>query len=243
MAEIKLIALDMDGTLLNSDEEVSEYTKETIAKALEKNVRVVLSTGRWLGSCYPYAEALNLKSDLITCNGGEIWTINKELVERHLFDEEKMNAMYEIARTLGMFTWMVATDRIFYDEKPDDLSSYAWLKFGCATTDKKVLDEFIEQISYFEGLELTNSMPLNVEINPKGVNKANALRRVCRDLGLTMDQVMAAGDSLNDIKMIQEAGVGVAMGNAQEAIKKAADYITDTNDNDGVAKAIEKFVL
>src|SRR5699024_6907561 len=117
MTDIKLIALDMDGTLLNKDEEVSERTKKVIGQALERDVHVVLSTGRWLGSCYPYAEELNLTADQITCNGGEIWTMDKELVERHLFDTEKMGALYEIAQTLGMYTWMVATDQIFYDEK------------------------------------------------------------------------------------------------------------------------------
>src|SRR5699024_9567724 len=103
-------------------------------------------------------------------------------------------------------------------------------------------DDLIEKLSYHKELELTNSMPYNVEINPAGVNKAAALEKVCDWMGITMNNVMAAGDSLNDIKMIEQAGTGVAMGNAQEAIKKVADYVTDSNNQDGVANAIQRFV-
>jgi Cof subfamily protein (haloacid dehalogenase superfamily) len=94
-----------------------------------------------------------------------------------------------------------------------------------------------------DGLELTNSLPTNVEANPAGVSKAAALHFLCERMGITMEEVMAVGDSLNDIKMIQASGVGVAMGNAQEAIKNVADFVTDTNNNNGVAKAIERVAL
>lgn len=243
MTKIKLIALDMDGTLLTTQEEVSDYTKGVIAKALEKDVHVVLSTGRWLESCYPFAEELKLTSYLVTCNGGQIWTINKELLEEHLLPQEKIKNMWYLAKKYDVFTWLVSTDDIYYDQKPNDFYAHKWLKFGCETDDKEKLDKIVKELSYVEGLELTNSLPTNIEVNPKGVNKASALEKVCKKIGITMDQVLACGDSLNDIKMIQEAGVGVAVGNAQEAIKKVADHVTDTNDNDGVAKAIERFVL
>ena len=88
-----------------------------------------------------------------------------------------------------------------------------------------------------------SKLPTNIEVNPSGVNKANGLKRVCRELGITMDQVMAIGDSMNDKKMIMQVGLGIAMGNAQEQIKLVADDVTDTNNNDGVAKAIERFIL
>ncbi|WP_010094173.1 HAD-IIB family hydrolase, partial [Ornithinibacillus scapharcae] len=137
----------------------------------------------------------------------------------------------------------IATERFFSGDRPDDLYDYTWLKFGMDSEDTDKLDQAVKELSYFADLEITNSIPTNIEINPKGVSKASALNRVCREIGITMDEVMACGDSLNDMKMIQEAGVGVAMGNAQEAIKKVANHVTDTNDNFGVAKAIEHFVL
>ncbi|OZU88821.1 phosphoglycolate phosphatase [Virgibacillus indicus] len=242
-SDIKLIALDMDGTLLNNEHNVSEYTKEIIAEALAKNIHVVLSTGRWLDSCYPYAEALKLTSYLVTSNGGEIWTVDKKLLGQHLLEAEKMERMWNLGKEAGANMWMVSTNEIFRDSKPDNFYDHKWLKIGFATFDKKRLDELIKELSYLKGLELTNSQPTNIEVNPEGVNKAKALTFVCKEIGITMDEVMAVGDSLNDIKMIQEAGMGVAMGNAQEAIKKAADFITDTNNNDGVAKAIKRFAL
>ena len=240
---IKLVALDMDGTLLNSDEEISDYTKEVIQKALDKDVHVVLSTGRWLKSCYPYAEQLNLTSYLVTANGGEIWTMNKELLDRHLLAADKVEKMWHIGKEVGVHMWMMATDHVFRNTPPENFHHYDWLKFGCHSLENGKLEKMVEELSYIEGLELTNSMPTNVEANPENVSKAAALKKVCRKIGITMDEVMACGDSLNDIKMIQEAGIGVAMGNAQEAILKAADVVTETNDRDGVALAIEKYVL
>ncbi|RDW16991.1 phosphoglycolate phosphatase [Oceanobacillus arenosus] len=243
MAEIKLIALDMDGTLLNTDQEVSARTEEAITKALAKDIHVVLSTGRGFRACYPYAEQLKLTSYLITTNGGEIWTVGKELLDQHLHDTATIEKLYNLGLEVGVNMWMISTEGVFRNEAPEDFYDYKWLKFGCESTDQDKLDIMIKEISHYEGLELTNSLPTNVEVNPPGVSKAMALHFVCDKIGITMDNVMACGDSLNDIKMIQEAGIGVAMGNAQEAIKKVADFVTDSNNDDGVAKAIGKFVL
>ncbi|API93424.1 MULTISPECIES: Cof-type HAD-IIB family hydrolase [Bacillota] len=240
---IKLIALDMDGTLLTMDHEVTPLTRQAISDAMDKGIHVVLSTGRWLKSCYPYAESLGLQSYLVTVNGGQIWTKDKELVEQHLFDSKKIEQMYHIATELGLTTWMITTEQVYRNELPDNVHELDWLKFGCESHDPVILEKMIKELSYIEGLEMTNSLPTNMEVNPEGVNKARALEKVCKKLGITMDEVMAVGDSLNDIKMIQQAGIGVAMGNAQEAVKKAADYITDFNNEDGVGKAIQRFAL
>ncbi|TMN21385.1 HAD family phosphatase [Lentibacillus cibarius] len=241
--DIKLVALDMDGTLLTGEETIAAYNKERITQALDKGVRVVLSTGRWIGSCYPYAESLNLQSYLVTCNGGELWTMEKELLERHLLVPDRVKMMWQLCKGVGVNTWMMSTGDVWYGNRPDDFSAHEWLKFGCDSQDTDKLDMIVKELSYYDDLELTNSLPTNVEVNPKGVNKASALQRVCEELGITMDNVLAVGDSLNDMKMIQSAGIGVAMGNAQEAIKNAADYVTDTNEQHGVGKAIEKFIL
>ncbi|WP_047984484.1 Cof-type HAD-IIB family hydrolase [Ornithinibacillus californiensis] len=243
MSEVKLIALDMDGTLLNKAHEVDERTKEAIRSALEKGVHVVLSTGRSIGTCYPIAEELGLTSYLVTCNGGEVWTMEKQLLEQHLLETEIVEKIWHLGAGLGIHMWMTSTEGFFIGERPENLYDYQWLKFGMDSVDTDKLDQAVKELSYFADLEITNSLPTNIEINPKGVSKARALQRVCSEIGITMKEVMACGDSLNDIKMIQEAGIGVAMGNAQEAIKKVANHVTDTNDNYGVAKAIEKFVL
>lgn len=241
---IKLIALDMDGTLLKDNHEVSAPTKEVIKKALANDIHVVLSTGRSLDTCYPYAAALELTSYLVTANGGETYTMEKELLDQHLMPIEKIEKMWSLGEEVGVDIWMIATDGVYRNgSMPENFADHKWLKFGCNTEDENKLERMIKELSHMEGLELTNSLPTNIEANPAGVSKAAALHFVCEKIGITMDEVMAVGDSLNDIKMIQEAGVGVAMGNAQEAIKNVADFVTDTNNHDGVAKAIEHFAL
>lgn len=242
--DIKLISLDMDGTLLTSDLEVSEMNRKMITKALDKGVNVMLSTGRWLDFCYPYAEELKLNTYLITVNGGEIWSASKELVERHLHESDLMEKMWHLGQEKDVNMWCVATDRIYNSgEIPNDFYAHEWLKIGYSSENIDTLQEIRKELSIYEHIEITNSLPTNIEVNPSGVNKANALEVVCKKLGITMNEVMAVGDSMNDKKMIKQAGFGVAMGNAQDEIKQVADYITDTNNNDGVAKVIERFIL
>lgn len=242
--DIKLIALDMDGTLLNSKLEVSEANKEAIKKAQAQGVKVMLATGRWIEFCYPYTEDLGLHTYIVTVNGGEIWTGDKELLERHTHEQSLMEKMWKLGKKLDTNMWCVATDHIFnVDEDPDDIYAHEWLKIGYTTTDMAKLDQIRKELSVYDELELTNSLPTNIEVNPLGVNKASSVEKVCQRLGITMDEVMAVGDSLNDIKMIEQAGLGVAMGNAQQKIKDVADVVTDKNENSGVAQAIMKFIL
>lgn len=240
---IKLIALDMDGTLLTPALEVSKRNKDAIKEALNQGIHVVLSTGRGIQTCYPYAEELGLQSYLITANGGQIWTMEKELLRQQLLPLETVKALDRIVKEMDVRKWMISTEHIFRDEDPVDIPAYEWLKFGCASENLNKLDQVRERLKTFDDLELTNSLPTNIEINPKGVSKAKALHFVCDRIGITMNEIMAVGDSLNDIKMIQEAGIGVAMGNAQDKILEIAAFVTDTNESDGVGKAIEKFAL
>jgi len=244
MTDIKLIALDMDGTLLNDAQEVPEANRLAIEKALAKDVHVILSTGRGIDHCYSYAVDLKLPSYIVSANGAEIWTMEKELLQRKPIRLEMIEKLYNLARQVGVEIWMISTAGAFREKEiPRDFENYDWLKFGCSTEDQKKLDILVKEFSVYEELELANSLPTNIEVNAKGVSKAGALRYLCDKIGITMENVLACGDSLNDIKMIQEAGAGVAMGNAQEAIKKAADYITVSNNEAGVAAAIEKYVL
>ncbi|WP_152655267.1 Cof-type HAD-IIB family hydrolase [Oceanobacillus sp. CFH 90083] len=241
--QIKLIALDMDGTLLNPELEVSKRNQEAIQKALHQGIQVVLSTGRGFDTCYPYAEELKLKTFLITANGGEIWTVEKELLRRKLLATDVVEKLYQITEELGVRRWMISTERVFQADELVNIEDYQWLKFGCASEDLEKLQKVKKRLTEFGGLEITNSLPTNIEINPEGVSKANALSFLCERTGISMDEIMAVGDSLNDIKMIQQAGIGVAMGNAQEKIKEVANVITASNKEDGVGKAIEKFAL
>jgi 5-amino-6-(5-phospho-D-ribitylamino)uracil phosphatase len=238
----KLIALDMDGTLLNEDEKISQGNRQAITEAQEKGVYVVLSTGRSILTCRDYAKSLNLSSYLVTVNGSEIWDGSGNLVERNLLLTEDIRMMWELAKTYQTWYWAISTDRTWRGELPVDLDDRQWLKFGFDIEEDAVREIVLEKLGKGK-FEISNSSPTNIEVNALGINKAKGLLHVCNKLGITMNEVLAIGDSLNDLVMIKEAGCGVAMGNAQDIIKKAADWVTGTNREDGVAQAIRHWVL
>lgn len=124
-------------------------------------------------------------------------------------------------------------------QSPDDLH---WLKFGYDTKNDAAREAIIQEISNWGGLEISNSSPTNLEINPGGISKASALQELCGLLELDMSQVIAVGDSLNDIAAIREAGLGIAMGNAQDAVKQAANAVTVSNNEDAIAHVLEHIV-
>lgn len=242
--DIRLIALDMDGTLLNNDEEISKENKQAIAKAVEMGIHIVLSTGRSYHTVYEYVKDLQLNSFLITVNGGEIWDSSGNLLVRNLLEAEQINMMWELKKLHNTKFWAMTVDEIYRDELPKDItfSENEWLKFGFDVEDDETRKTIMQKLTENK-LQVTNSSPTNLEVNPYGISKAWALEEVCARIEITMENVIAMGDSLNDVAMIASAGVGIAMGNAQEAVKEAADWVTETNEENGVAKAIQRWVL
>ncbi|MFJ5712916.1 Cof-type HAD-IIB family hydrolase [Neobacillus sp. NPDC093127] len=240
---IKLIALDMDGTLLNNKGQITEANRQAIKAAQDRGIFVVLSTGRSLLTCREHADALELSSYLVTVNGSEIWDDKRELVERNLVKSELVEWMWNLTREHKTKFWAISTEQNWHDEMPEDIHTIEWLKFGFNIEDDETRGLILRELEARGEFELSNSTLKNIEVNPAGINKANGLKIVCNRLGIAMENVMAVGDSLNDLAMITEAGLGVAMGNAQEKVKKAADWVTTTNEEDGVANAIHRWVI
>lgn len=241
--EIKLIALDMDGTLLNSNGEVSAENRAAIKEAKEKGIQIILSTGRSRLSCSEYAKSLQLNSYLVTVNGSEIWGPTGELVQRNKVDAELIQWMWELSKTHRTKFWAIGCEGVWHNEMPDNLLDINWLKFGFEIDDDAIRESIMNSLSEKGTFEITNSSLTNLEVNALGINKAMGIKAVCDILGISMENVMACGDSLNDIAMIKECGWGVAMGNAQEVIKQTANAVTDDHNEDGVAKAIRKWAL
>lgn len=240
---IKLIAIDMDGTLLDDRQEISDGNREAIREARDQGIHVVISTGRTRMSCGDLVAPLELGTYLITVNGSEIWDGEGNLLERQLLDLEHIEQMWSLKNKYETACWAATVDQVWRDPFPEDLSSHQWMKFGFDIEDDHIRNLILEELKKNKALEISNSSPTNLEINASGVNKAAAIEKVCERLGFTMENVMAMGDSLNDLAMIKAAGCGVAMGNAQQVVKDAADWVTETNLNDGVAVAIRKFAL
>ncbi|GGF96742.1 Cof-type HAD-IIB family hydrolase [Paenibacillus abyssi] len=247
MGKYKLVALDMDGTLLNDRSEISKENAAWIHKALDSGVTVCFSTGRGFRSALPYAEQLELDTPMITVNGSEIWHKPHVLHQRTYMSEAVLGRLQQLAQQYETWYWAYTIEDVYNKEKwigsDETLEEKHWLKFGFDTPDDAVRAKIRREIESWGGLEITNSSTTNIEINPQGVSKANAIREVCRLLDVDMSQVIAVGDSLNDLAAIREAGLGVAMGNAQDEVKAAADVVTVTNNEDAIARVIEQYVL
>lgn len=241
----RLLALDLDGTTLNDRGEISETNQQWIRKASEAGVAVCISTGRGFESALTFAEQLELDSPMITVNGGEIWSRPHELYRRTTLEAEKIVKLHRIAeRYPDVWYWAYTPQGLYNKEQwASDTYAHEWLKFGYYTEDEATLNRILGEIRDWEDLELSNSSPFNIEINAKGVSKAEAMAEVCRLIGCSMSEAVAVGDSLNDLAAIKAAGLGVAMGNAQEAVKAEADAVTGSNLEDGVAQVIQHYVL
>ncbi|WP_018753817.1 Cof-type HAD-IIB family hydrolase [Paenibacillus sanguinis] len=241
----KLLALDMDGTLLNDLHEITPETEYWIRKAAAAGVHVCLSTGRSYDEAIPYGDQLNLGTPMITVNGSEIWKSPHELHRRILLDRSLIARLYKISREKQVWFWANSVEGSFNEGSwlPELLERNHWLKFGYFTEDDAARMAILQELEAMDAFQITNSSPHNLEINPKGVSKASGIQVVCKLLGLQMSEVVAIGDSLNDLAAIEAAGLGVAMGNAQELVKEKADVVTATNNEDGIAWIIRDYVL
>src|SRR5699024_4227052 len=132
-----LIAIDMDGTLLNDDGNVSPYTKKVIKRAQDEGIHIVLSTGRPLEMCISYAHDLQLSSYMITSNGAQIFTSEEQLLESHPIAAEKVEKLWRLGHERELLMWMVAADAIFVaGERPSNFSDYQWFKIGYGNLEK-----------------------------------------------------------------------------------------------------------
>ncbi|WZY00058.1 Cof-type HAD-IIB family hydrolase [Bacillus sp. FSL W7-1360] len=242
---IRLVAIDMDGTLLNREGKVSEGNKAAITEMVALGVTLVISTGRCYPECTEHTDGLNLREDFffVNVNGSEIRDKTGQLLYRSVLDQEVVDHIYDLHAKHEARIWGMTTARNFSGALPDRDEAHEWMKFGFDTEDDDVRESLKAALEEKGLTEITNSSPYNIEVNALGINKAAAIKQLGEKLGITMNEVMAIGDSLNDIAMIREAGVGVAMGNAQDVVKQAADWITATNEQDGVAAAIQRWVI
>ncbi len=267
--DIKILALDLDGTLTNSEKKISAHTKETLKRAMEAGVTVVLASGRPLVGIKPLAKELelsNYRGYILAYNGGQIIDCHtgKE-VYQNVLSAGRVSSIYEAARKFGVAMLTYDGEDIITEEdndpyvlrecfinkvkvrKIEDIVRYVTypvpkcLVVGEHEKLLPVRDHLKEK--YGDELSIYFSEPFFLEIMPLGVEKSASLELLLNRLQLDREELMACGDGLNDLTMLQYAGLGVAMGNACKEAKEAADHITAANDEDGVAKAVEQFIL
>lgn len=269
---IKLVAIDLDGTLLNRQKRISERNIETLKQAKEHGVKIVVCTGRPLASVQPYLETLGLMDEgdfAITFNGGIIQQNHDgKIVSKYSFDVKDIETVakemdqhelpLDVISGQSVFHVQPAPKErtsIYHTMNPnmdfhhlvlsDFHSAMEYNKMVVAVEDQAFLDQKISCFS--DGIKkqyhFVKSRPNLLEILHKDVSKANALKILGEHLSIDVEEMMALGDEENDLSMIQAVGLGVAMGNAVPEVKVLAQHITDTNEADGVAKAVEQFVL
>jgi len=272
--KIRMVGLDLDGTLLNEKKELTAYTRKVLRAAVDAGAEILVATGRpWMGVPEELRKFPGMRYAL-TSNGARIVnTADGSVVEEHLLSPGPAKRALEICRKYDTLQEVYFDGQGYADEeKMARVEKYhknpnMWEYFR--TTRKPVPDVAVlverenrgmdkvqalfadmeererawKELDRLGELALSGSLGYNIEINAAGVNKGTGLIRLGELLGIRREEIMACGDGDNDAAMLREAGFGVAMSNAEEQVKEAADYITGSNEEDGAARAIEKFVL
>jgi len=264
----KLIATDLDGTLLNERKEISDRCREDIIKLKKKGIKVVLATGRPYHGIVPYIKMLDLYDDdnyVIVYNGAVVQSARGNEI---LFDLplslDSYKELYELSKQLGVYIHALTYDRVLtpvmnpYTGVEASINNSPVIEGAVCDVDPslkiikvmfvddpKKLDTIIPQLPDWakEKYSIVRSADIFLEFLNKNVDKAVGVSVIAEKLGIKMQEIIAVGDAGNDILMIKNAGLGVAMANATEDVKELADYITLTNEEDGVAHVIEKFIL
>lgn len=262
---IKLIALDMDDTLLDSKLAVSPRASAAIRKAAEQGIKVTIATGRMYRSALPYAQQLGLDVPLITYNGGLIKScFSGETLLHRPIDKDIAREVLSLCREQNLYIQTYVDDNLYVKEQNEYSELYSRMSRvpaiavgdslyageGYSTkmlimSSKEGIREIYNSFKKIFGnkLSMAISKPTFMEITHPEVNKGKALAYLADKLMIKQDEVMAVGDSGNDVDMLKYAGWGVAMGNASAAIKAIARLETASNDADGVAEAIERYAL
>ena len=274
--KIRLLGLDLDGTLLNNKKQVNWLDEDRIKKAMQKGVIIVPITGRPKKGIPESTEKLFHSSYVITSNGAvttdvqlqknidsayihsktalnivELIQLQKEKINVEIFadgigyvQKKQLDVIKELYRGTHLESYFNIS-RIPVNDinrliigRNDDIAEISIMTESIAIKNKikKILVEF-------DDIKISSSVQTDLEINAKNAGKGMALLRLAKRLGIRNSQIMACGDSGNDIEMLQSVGISVAMSNATEEVKKIANYITLSNEENGVADMIDKFIL
>lgn len=287
----KFIAVDIDGTLLNSNGQLSNRTIDTIKKVTNKGVNVVLTSGRVTGSVKTIADKISANNYIICDNGASIYDVkNEKTIWSKEIDKDVVIELINICIENNIY-YMVFTDKeiivkdlrhmalAFYKQRHncnDEATGITQFKYAgldyiknndrpirrivVCDQDRVIYNSIVNKLKQFDGVELMAAPHVSnkiikegnekivlsysyAEILPKGVNKWTAIKELIKEINIKDEEVIAIGDNFNDIHMIQNAGLGIAMNNGTSVAKQVARVIAPSNDEDGVAHVLERYVL
>lgn len=266
----QLLTLDLDGTLTNSRKEITSATRAALIEIQKNGKKVVLASGRPTYGVVPLAGQLDLQvygGYILGFNGGQITDCRSgRMIYNKTLPVNCIRPVFELVKThpeAAVITYH--EDEILAGMQPNE---YTELESRINHMPIRVLDDFPEEIHFpinkllvtgdpavmemiekelkrmfHSALNIYRSDPFFVEVMPQKIDKAYSLHRLVTGIGLKADNVICCGDGYNDITMIEYAGLGVAMENAQPLVRSTADYITKSNDEDGVLHVIRSFMM
>ena len=259
---IRLIATDLDGTLLNNEHKISDYNKKVISAVNEKGIKVILSTGRPTSAATKFLDDLNIETDMISFNGAMITdrngnilyennlesSIGKELIEiakkykiyYQGFLGERWNLSDAKSKWLNFYISIAKIDN--YSVGFDNIKDFSFSKF-MFIGENEILKEIAEELDkkLKDKVYYAFSRPVYLEVHSPKVSKANALCFLLNKYDIKKENVMAFGDNNNDIEMLEIAGISVAVDNAENSVKEKAKYITKSNIENGVGYFINEY--
>ena len=287
----KLVAVDLDGTLLNSYGEVTEYTKEVIKKVQQKGLKFIIASGRPMDSIKSISKDIGADKYFIAGNGAIIYDTQKQKIiyEKYIPKQkvleiakicEQNNIFYNIYTEKNVITQYLKYNVLYYfkenlKKEPDKKTNimvvnnmYEFIKnseemkcikITICDESKIIFNSIIKKLKNIKDIEVLDVLHMSrklikqgtedvaieyffTEITSSEVDKINAIKNLIKILNIDIKDVIAIGDNINDKKMIEEAGLGICMGQASEKIKEVSKIVTEDNNNDGVAKALEEVI-
>lgn len=265
----QVIVLDLDGTLTNSKKEITPPTRDALIEIQQNGKKVVLASGRPINGVAPLAEELYLKEYggfMLSFNGARITRCSDNaIIYNKVIPQEVIRPIYEAVKEYPGLDLISYTDKVIlsgiksneYTEKEAAINSMdicpvedfpAALDFPVNKMlipgEPSILEDLMPKLQkqYHGLLNIYRSEPFFLEIMPQNIDKAHSLQKLLNSIGLTADSMICCGDGFNDLSMIEYAGLGVAMENAQPVVKESADFITKSNDEDGILHVVNLYM-
>ncbi len=265
----RLLVLDLDGTLTNERKEITPHTLETLIKVQQMGVKLVLASGRPTYGITPLAKELEMEhfgGYILSYNGGKIIdTATGEVIYESTLPYDLVEPLYELSKSSAT-TILTYQDEFILTEDPDN--KYVGHELFLTKMKPQKVENFAQSVDfapdkclivgdpekliplesevaqrYGDRMNVFRSEPFFLELVPLGIDKALSLQRLLDHTGVKREEMVAMGDGFNDLSMIEFAGLGVAMANAQPSVQEAADYITLSNEEDGVAHAVLNLII